>query len=111
MLEKGPRKWHEPVTPNEVAPYFHRFYMEKEYRKKKDFSNQNTKRLWDYDEERVAKLIADMPMSKWVDGTGLISFDGKTFTIEFSIEKEEEEILHQMTEQICTYRLFAYFRK
>lgn len=85
--------------------------MEKEYRKRKDFSNQNTKRLWDYDASKVAKLIAEMPMSKWVGDDELVSFDGKIFTIEFSIAKEDEEILYEMTKQICDYRLYAYFRK
>src|SRR5699024_11482585 len=66
LLEKGPKNWLDPVTPTEVAPYFHQFYMEKNYRKQIDFSNKNTKKLWEYDEEKVAKLIADMPMYKWV---------------------------------------------
>src|SRR5699024_12113420 len=57
LLEKGPKNWLDPVTPTEVAPYFHQFYMEKNYRKQIDFSNKNTKKLWEYDEEKVAKLI------------------------------------------------------
>src|SRR5699024_5371527 len=71
LLEKGPDKWYRPVTPNDVAPYFHQFYMAKEYRKRIDFSSANTKRLWDYDEDRVARLIATMPMAKWVSNDDL----------------------------------------
>src|SRR5699024_12624293 len=81
LLEKGPKNWLDPVTPTEVAPYFHQFYMEKNYRKQIDFSNKNTKKLWEYDEEKVAKLIADMPMSKWVGKDELVYFDGKQFEI------------------------------
>src|SRR5699024_1852653 len=61
MLEKGANKWFEETTPQKVAPFFHRFYMAKEYRKRIDFSSKNTKALWVYSEEKTAKLIADMP--------------------------------------------------
>src|SRR5690625_2201425 len=67
MLSKGPSEWYRPITPVEVAPHFHQFYMEKEYRKKIDFSSGNTIRLWEYDEIGVANLIATMPMDKWQD--------------------------------------------
>lgn len=112
MLEKGPADWYKPVTPEEVAPYFHQFYMEEEYRKRIDFSSANTKRLWDYDEKGVARLIADMPMDKWMDrNNDLIVFQDDEFFINFSINKADEEILHGMTEQICEYRLGYYFER
>ena len=50
LLQKGEDLWYQPVTPNEVAPYFHQFYMSKNYRKLIDFSNKNTKELWEYNE-------------------------------------------------------------
>lgn len=111
LLEKGPKNWLDPVTPTEVAPYFHQFYMEKNYRKQIDFSNKNTKKLWEYDEEKVAKLIADMPMSKWVGKDELVYFDGKQFGMNFTVDIGDEEILHQMTFEICEYKLQAYFER
>lgn len=111
LLNKGPEEWYDPVTPHEVAPYFHKFYMEKEYRKRIDFSSANTKRLWDYDEDRVARLIATMPMDKWVDNDNLVSFDDGIFKINFAVGKEDEAILHSMTKQICDYKMQTYFER
>lgn len=39
--------------------------MLKEYRKRIDFSDAESTRLWNSDENRVAKLVATMPMTKW----------------------------------------------
>jgi len=111
LLDKGPKKWRKRVTPEEVAPYFHQFYMDKEYRKRIDFSNKNTKRLWEYDEKDVAQLISTMPMEKWVGKDNLIYFDGTEFGINFTVDAKDEEILHQMTTQICEYKLKHYFER
>lgn len=112
MLNKGPSNWYKPVTPEEVAPYFHQFYMEKEYRKQIDFSSANTKRLWEYDEARVARLIAQMPMDKWMDkDNDLVLFQDGEFFINFSIKEADEVALHEMTKQICNYRLGFYFER
>src|SRR5699024_6724539 len=103
---------YKPVTPEEVAPYFHKFYMEKEYRKRIDFSNRNTKKLWDYDEKGVARLIANMTMDKWLDKTNdLIRFEDNEFSINLSMHSEDEKILHEMTRQICEYRIGYYFER
>jgi len=112
MLDKGPSQWYKSITPEEVAPYFHEFYMAKEYRKRIDFSNSNTKRLWEYDEAKVAQLIARMPMDKWMDNDkDLLLFKDGEFFINFKIANEDEEILHEMTQQICEYRLNFYFER
>ncbi|GAA0447410.1 DEAD/DEAH box helicase family protein [Lentibacillus halophilus] len=111
LLEKGSAEWLKPITPVEVAPYFHRFFMTKEYRKHIDFSSNNTKKLWNYDEKGVARLIATMPMEKWVGNDGLLFFDGEQFGINFSVNEADQEILHEMTEQICTYKLHVYFER
>lgn len=111
LLDKGPEEWLKPVTPQEVAPYFHSFYMAKEYRKRIDFSNRNTKRLWDYDEDRTANLIAKMPMDKWVGKDGLASFKEGVFRFNIEVEKEDEVILHSMTRQICEYKMHVYFER
>jgi len=111
LLEKGPENWFEKVTPEEVAPYFHQYYMKKGYRKRIDFSNKSNQKLWEYDEKGVANLIARMPMTKWLDDDHLITFDNNKFQINFPIAEEDREILHQMTEQICEFKLKTYFNR
>jgi superfamily II DNA or RNA helicase/HKD family nuclease len=112
MLQRGSSQWHLPITPQEAAPFFHRFLTEKEYRKRIDFSDKETKRLWVYDEEKVSKLIAKMPMTKWSgSSSGLLSFENGVFSLNFSIAKEDEEILYQWTKEICEYRLHVYFER
>ncbi|ASS90890.1 DEAD/DEAH box helicase family protein [Aeribacillus pallidus] len=112
MLQRGSSRWHLPITPQEAAPFFHRYLTEKEYRKRIDFSDKETKRLWVYDEEKVSKLIARMPMTKWSESSnGLLSFDNNVFSLTFSIGPEDEEILYQWTKEICEYRLHVYFER
>ncbi|AGT32413.2 DNA helicase [Geobacillus genomosp. 3] len=112
MLERGPSGWHQPITPQEAAPFFHRYLTEKEYRKRIDFSDGETKRLWEYDQEKVSRLITRMPMTKWSGSSnGLISFANNVFALQFAIENEHEEILHNWTKEICEYRLHVYFER
>ncbi|WP_216830318.1 DEAD/DEAH box helicase family protein [Alkalihalobacterium elongatum] len=112
MLSRGIDDWSNPVTSEEVAPYFHRYLTEKEYRKRIDFSDKQGKTLWDYDETKVAKLIANMPMTKW-SGTskGLLSFEDGVFKMEFDVAEEHNEVLYEWTKEICEYRLHAYFER
>jgi len=109
MLERGPSDWYKSITPNQVAPFFHRFLTEKEYRKQIDFSDMSSMRLWDYDEERVSKLIATMPMSKWTGD--LVEFKDGNFRFTFDVLAEDEEIVFDWTKQICEYRLHVHFER
>ncbi|ASA95766.1 hypothetical protein CA592_02220 [Anoxybacillus flavithermus] len=112
MLNRGPSRWHSPITPAEAAPFFHQYLTEKEYRKRIDFSDGETKRLWQYDEQKVAKLIAKMPMTKWSGSSnGLLSFENNIFSLNFSIAPEDEHMLYEWTQQICEYRLHVYFER
>lgn len=112
MLQRGKEKWYHPISPKEVAPFFHHYLMEKEYRKRIDFSDKQAQRMWEYDEERVSKLIATMPMTKWSGSSkGLLSFDGSVFSINMDIQKEDEHLLFEWTKEICEYRLHTYFER
>ncbi|REJ07742.1 DEAD/DEAH box helicase family protein [Halobacillus trueperi] len=112
MLSRGELKWTEPITPEEVAPYFHEFFMEYKYRRDTDFSSKNTKALWKYDKQKVAKLIADMPLTKWSGSSrGLVQFDNGIFSLSFHVSTEHKALLYKMTEEICNYRLHSYFEK
>ncbi|WP_144561553.1 DEAD/DEAH box helicase family protein [Bacillus mycoides] len=112
MLERGEEKWYHPISPQEVAPFSHHFLMEKEYRKRIDFSDKQAQRMWEYDEEKVSKLIATMPMTKWSGSSkGLLSFDGNVFSINMDIRKEDEDLVYEWTKEICEYRLHTYFER
>ena len=112
MLDRGVDKWFHPITPTEAAPAFHHYLTEKEYRKRIDFSDKSGKQLWQYDEEKVSKLIARMPMTKWSGSSKrLITFDNNVFQLHFDIAEEDQEILFQWTKEICEYRLHQYFER
>jgi superfamily II DNA or RNA helicase/HKD family nuclease len=112
MLQRGPKHWLKPVTPQEAAPFFHRYLTETEYRKRIDFSDKSSKQLWEYDEKKVSKLIADMPMTKWSGSSkGLISFEEKQFVIHLDMDENDQEIVYQWTKEIGEYRLHQYFER
>ncbi|MCA1318386.1 DEAD/DEAH box helicase family protein [Bacillus tianshenii] len=110
MLEKGPSEWYKPVTAVEVAPYFHAYLTSEEYRKLIDFSGKSHQQMWDYDEKKVAILIATMPMSKW-GSNDLVTFEEGKFKIHLDIPQELETIVFEFTSEICEYRLKRYFER
>ncbi|WP_377890384.1 DEAD/DEAH box helicase family protein [Alkalihalobacillus sp. R86527] len=113
MLSRGLEHWLDSVTPTEVAPYFHHYLTEVDYRKLKDFSDKTTKKLWVYDEKKVSNLIATMPMTKWSSSSkGLVSFEDNVFQFNVEVANEEENnYLYNWTKEICEYRLREHFEK
>ncbi len=113
MLLRGASHWPEPITPVSAAPFFHDFYMAEEYRKRIDFSDATTKKLWTYRESGVASLIRRNPMTQWnASSKGWVSWDGKAFTIEIPrSEAGSLAILHAWTQEIANYRLHVYFER
>jgi superfamily II DNA or RNA helicase/HKD family nuclease len=112
MLNRGLSKWYTPITPEEVAPFFHQYLMEKEYRKQIDFSDKSSTKLWEYDKEKVSKLIATMPMSKWNGAaSSLTTFEKNIFSLNFDVIPEDNEILYNWTKEITEYRLHYHFER
>ncbi|MCL7748777.1 DEAD/DEAH box helicase family protein [Halalkalibacter alkaliphilus] len=112
MLSRGVEQWFKPVTPVEVASYFHQYYMSETYRKKIDFSAKNTKAMWEYDEGKVARLVAQMPMTKWANSSkGLVTFDGETFELTFEVDGSSSGKVNEWTREVCEYRLHRYFER
>ncbi len=112
MLERGVDDWNRPITPIEAAPHFHRYMMGKEYRKRIDFSDNKTRQMWEYDESKVAKLIAEMPMTKWSGSSkGRITFDELAFVIDIDVADEHKKVVYDWTRQICEYRLHFYYER
>jgi len=112
MLERGPADWWKPITAAEAAEFFHGYYMEKEFRKRRDFSDKDTRRLWEYDEQRVANKIESMPMTKWSGSSkGLVRFEDGRFWVDLPEPKSEDEadMLYAWTRDVAAYRLHWYF--
>jgi len=109
MLERGAERWTEPVTLREVAPFFHRYLTEKEYRKRIDFSDEATRRLWAYDE---GGLIARMPMTKWAGARGSMArFKDRVFSLAEAPAAEHLAVVHPWTREVCEYGLHVHFER
>ncbi|OFW76120.1 MAG: hypothetical protein A2201_08735 [Alicyclobacillus sp. RIFOXYA1_FULL_53_8] len=112
MLERGSTAWHTPITPVQAAPLFHAYYVAKKFRMDTDWNDKETKPLHTYDETKVARLIARMPMTMWGGSSkGLVSFDGTAFATRLEVHSEDEAWLYEYTRQICLYRLHVYFER
>ncbi|QKX50032.1 DEAD/DEAH box helicase family protein [Planococcus glaciei] len=113
MLSKGENKWLEPITPEEAAPFFHRYLTEKDYRMNIDFSDAQGKRLREYDQKKIADLVSLMPMTKWSGSVknGIVAFEDGTFLFKLQPSDEENECLYRWTGEIAEYRLHAYFER
>ncbi|AZB41785.1 DNA helicase [Bacillus sp. FJAT-42376] len=112
MLERGIDDWYKPITALEVAPFFHTYLTSKEYRKRIDFSDGQGKKLWGYNQEKVAGLIEKMPMSKWSGSSdGLVRFNEGEFSFQIETDNNAQETLYRWTKEICEYRLHQYFER
>ncbi|PJN89599.1 DEAD/DEAH box helicase family protein [Bacillus sp. mrc49] len=112
MLERGEDSWSKPITSKEAAPFFHSYLTEVEYRKQIDFSDKSSKKLWNYDEAGISKLISTMPMTKWSGSSkGLTSYEDDIFKLNFDVRPEDQRVLYNMTKDICEYRLHYHFER
>ncbi|MDQ0860828.1 hypothetical protein [Bacillus sp. V2I10] len=104
--------WLNPVTPEEVAPFFFKYLTEKEYRRNIDFSGKAAKEMWNGDLKKVSKLIRDMPMTKWSGSSnGLVTFNKDIFSFNFSVNEKDALQLYRWTKEICEYRLHQYYER
>ncbi|WP_372869440.1 DEAD/DEAH box helicase family protein, partial [Planomicrobium okeanokoites] len=113
MLSKGENHWLEPISPQEAAPYFHQYLTEKDYRLKTDFSDEQGKRLKEYNEKAVSDLIARMPMTKWSGSAkdNLVTFGEDGFRFNLFLDSLGSEIVYEWTKEIANYRLHSYFER
>lgn len=108
MLNRGASEWLKPVTPDEVASYFFDYLTKKEYRRKIDFADKDKKSWTEDDMDKVARLIARMPMTKF---GGSSTFNGELFKLDLSFEDEANDYILEWTQEVCEYRLESYFEK
>ena len=86
--------------------------MEKEYRRKIDFSDKSSMALWDYDEKKVATKVRKMPMEKWSgDSKGLVGLENGVFSVLFDVLEVDQAILFDFTKQVCEFRLHCFFER
>ncbi|MGQ4668585.1 DEAD/DEAH box helicase family protein [Metabacillus halosaccharovorans] len=112
MLQRGPSNWYKPITPEEIAPFFFNYLTEKNYRKRIDFSDKESKLLWEYKEDKISGLVSKMPMTKWSGSSkGLVSFEDNVFSFNLQIDKRDERVLFDWTKEICEYRLHYHFER
>jgi hypothetical protein len=70
------------------------------------------KKLWEYNEKAVSKLIETMPMTMWDRGAvGLTRFSDGVFNINFDVLEEDQEKLYYWTREIAEYRLQVHFER
>lgn len=65
MLERGQDGWMQPITAEESAPFFYAYYMNNPDKKSIDFSDDESRKLWDDPLDKTARVIARMPMGTW----------------------------------------------
>lgn len=112
MLVRGKGNWNAPITSVEVVPCFHKYLNEKEYRKRIDFSDKGSRKLWDYDEKGVSRLITTMPMTKCSGSSkGLINYVDDVFQLQFDILVEDREKIYMWTKEIAEFRLHVHFER
>lgn len=112
MLDRGIHDWKRPITPEEAAPFFYEYYMSIPKRKEIDFSDNETRKLWDAPLERTAQLIARMPMTHLAKSAKrLVRYTEEGFSIGFQIRESDNLTLYEWTREICEYRLMEYFER
>lgn len=113
MLQRGDEGWFLPITPQEIASDFYQFMREKPYRMKLDWSDMKGLRFQaSYEEAAISQLLAEMPMTKWAGSSkGWATFDGVRFQFQVDPIEAELQFLYRMTQEICEYRLHAYFAR
>ncbi|WP_307724494.1 hypothetical protein [Aneurinibacillus danicus] len=113
MLERGPLSWEQPVQAREIVRFFYDYLTAESYRLRAEARDRQTKQLLSqYDEERIARLIREMPMDKWSGSSkGLVAVEREHFSIKLELLPHEREKVFEWTRQICEFRLHHYFER
>lgn len=99
------------ITSEEAAPFFYEYYMSVPKRREIDFSDNETRKLWDAPLERTAQLIARMPMTHLAKSAKkLVRYTEEGFSIRFQIRESDNPTLYGWTREICEYRLLEFLR-
>ncbi|AOS99480.1 restriction endonuclease subunit R [Exiguobacterium sp. U13-1] len=108
MLERGEERWMEPITAEEVAPFFYEYLHAEKYRKLKDAQTAELK--GPFDPVKVERLLKKMPFPKM----GKPFKTTKNFeNLFFQIPNEVFNIntLKEIINDIVNLRIYLYFNK
>lgn len=111
MLQRGENNWYKRITLQEIAPFFHRYLMAKNYRWQTDLSDKQGKALQHYNEQKIVQLLKQMPIRAWTNSYQNAKLEGAFFSFSLQPTEEEMSILFDWTYQICEYRLHTYFER
>jgi len=101
------------VQAREIVRFFYDYLTAESYRLRAEARDRQTKQLLSqYDEERTARLIREMPMDKWSGSSkGLVAVEREHFSIKLELLPHEREKVFEWTRQICEFRLHHYFER
>ncbi|MEK4646686.1 DEAD/DEAH box helicase family protein [Exiguobacterium sp. FSL W8-0210] len=102
MLDRGEERWMEPITAEEVAPFFYEYLHAEKYRELKD--TQTAELNGPFDAVKVERLLKKMPFPKMGKP---FEFDSKTLSIKIS--EKYIDILNRILHEIVSLRLNLYF--
>ncbi|WP_410514050.1 DUF4145 domain-containing protein [Paenibacillus sp. BR2-3] len=112
MLERGSDGWMQPITAEEVGTFFFAYYMDNPDKKSIDFSDDESRKLWDEPLDRTARLIAKMPMGTWSNSSDkVVTYTKGQFKLLFNIRENDRKLVYDWTREICEYRLASYFER
>lgn len=103
MLERGEERWMEPITAEEVAPFFYEYLHAEKYRELKDAQTAELK--GPFDSATVERLLNKMPFQKMGNG---FSYENSTLSI--NIVKDSYQKLYEMIRSIVLFRTNMYFK-
>lgn len=101
MLERGEERWMEPITAEEVAPFFYEYLHAEKYRELKDAQTAELK--GPFDSLKVERLLKKMPFPKMGKP---FTFDGDVLSIASQTSGRE---LFNVIKDIIHFRLHMYF--
>jgi hypothetical protein len=68
--------------------------------------------MWNYDEKKVARLIATMPMTKWSGSSNaMVTFENNSFLIHKVFASNVNEHIFKWISEISDYRLHIHFER
>lgn len=112
MLQRGQDRWWTPIEADQAAPFFHQYIMARAFRRDIDFADKKTKKLWTYDKKAVARLIKEMPMTKWAQSSPRwVVREGSSFAMRLDPPENfhERTSLYTWTHDVVDVRLHEYF--
>ncbi|WP_449402800.1 hypothetical protein [Exiguobacterium artemiae] len=105
MLERGKERWMEPITTEEVAPFFYEYLHAEKYREMKDAQGKVFEN--GYNESKIVTLLKQQPFPKM--GYPFETTENqKTLYIQHDLKTTNRIFMKWMTD-IVHFRIESYF--